>query len=73
MGKESLEAHELIESVTEGLEEREHKRDEWNIRVALTTSVLAVFCRTFKSRIRAKDIGSDHPQKFRNIFPGKIL
>lgn len=43
MGKESLEAHELIESVTEGLEEREHKRDEWNIRVALTTSVLAVF------------------------------
>jgi hypothetical protein len=43
MGKESLEAHELLESVTESLEEREHKRDEWNIRVALTTSILAVF------------------------------
>ncbi|AKS23759.1 MULTISPECIES: DUF4337 domain-containing protein [Leptospirillum] len=42
MGKESLEAHELIESVTESLDEREHKRDEWNIRVALTTSILAV-------------------------------
>jgi hypothetical protein len=42
MGQESLEAHDLIESVTESLEEREHKRDEWNIRVALTTSILAV-------------------------------
>ncbi|MHB1285686.1 MAG: DUF4337 domain-containing protein [Leptospirales bacterium] len=43
MGKESLEAQDLIESVTESLDEREHKRDEWTIRVALTTSVLAVF------------------------------
>ena len=43
MGRESLEAQDLIESVTESLDEREHKRDEWNIRVALTTSVLAVF------------------------------
>ncbi len=42
MGQESLEAHDLIESVTESLDEREHKRDEWNIRVALTTSILAV-------------------------------
>ncbi|MHB8422660.1 MAG: DUF4337 domain-containing protein [Leptospirales bacterium] len=43
MGKESLETQDLIESVTESLDEREHKRDEWTIRVALTTSVLAVF------------------------------
>ncbi len=39
----SVEAHDLVESVTEGLEEREHQRDAWNIRVALTTSLLAVF------------------------------
>ncbi|MHB1604811.1 MAG: DUF4337 domain-containing protein [Leptospirales bacterium] len=38
-----MEAQDLIESVTESLDEREHKRDEWTIRVALTTSVLAVF------------------------------
>jgi hypothetical protein len=43
MDNGSVEAHDLIESVTEGLEEREHKRDAWNIRVALTTSLLAVF------------------------------
>lgn len=43
MSQESLEAHELMESLSESIEKREEKRDQWNIRVALTTSILAVF------------------------------
>lgn len=42
MGKESLEVHDLMESLSESIDEREEKRDQWNIRVALTTSILAV-------------------------------
>lgn len=42
MGKESLEVHDLVESLSESIGEREEKRDQWNIRVALTTSILAV-------------------------------
>ncbi len=43
MSQESLEAHDLMESLSESIEKREEKRDQWNIRVALTTSILAVF------------------------------
>jgi hypothetical protein len=43
VSQESLEAHELMESLSESIEKREEKRDQWNIRVALTTSILAVF------------------------------
>lgn len=43
MGKESMEVHDLVESLSESIGEREEKRDQWNIRVALTTSILAVF------------------------------
>jgi hypothetical protein len=32
-----------MESLSESIEKREEKRDQWNIRVALTTSILAVF------------------------------
>ncbi len=43
MGQESIEAHELMESLSESIEKREEKRDQWNVKVALTTSILAVF------------------------------
>lgn len=42
MGQESLEVHDLVESLSESIDQREEKRDQWNIRVALTTSILAV-------------------------------
>ena len=43
MSQESIEAHDLMESLSESIEKREEKRDQWNIKVALTTSILAVF------------------------------
>jgi len=42
MGQESLEVHDLVESLSESIDQREEKRDQWNISVALTTSILAV-------------------------------